>query len=85
MAINNKENGFLMLNSTSNTYTLKQKILSFTNKIPGHLSKPVERKRSASVSYIQQIRKWIPADSLIPIDDGDIVKPNGYNQGQCFL
>lgn len=85
MAINNKEKGFLTHNSTSNTYTLKRKILSFTNKIPGHLSKPVERKLSASVSYIQQIRKWIPADSVIPIDDGDIVKSNGINLNPLAL
>ena len=35
---------------TSNTYTLKRKILSFTNKIPRHLSKP-EKKFTADITY----------------------------------
>ena len=39
-----------MLNSTTNTYTLKRKILSFSNKISRHLSKP-ERKFTADITY----------------------------------
>ncbi len=35
---------------TSNTYTLKRKILSFTNKISKHLSKP-EKKFAADITY----------------------------------
>ena len=39
-----------MLNSTSNTYTLKREILNFTNKISRKLSKP-DRKFSADMIY----------------------------------
>ena len=39
-----------MLNSTSNTYTLKREILKFTNKISKNLSKP-DRKFSADMTY----------------------------------
>ena len=39
-----------MANCTSNTYTLKRKILTFTNKISRHLSKP-DRKFTADISY----------------------------------
>ena len=39
-----------MLNSTTNTYILKRKILSFSNKISRHLSKP-ERKSTADITY----------------------------------
>lgn len=39
-----------MTNFTSNTYTLKRKILTFTNKISRPLSKP-ERKFTADISY----------------------------------
>ncbi len=35
---------------TSNTYSLKQKILTFTNKISKHLSKP-EKKFVADITY----------------------------------
>lgn len=112
-----------MVNFTSNTYTLKRKILNFTNKISKRLSKP-ERKFTADMtygmlaaesclltdvadqlhedskkinivdrlsrhldkgtpmdalfSYIQQIKKWIPSEPVIHIDDSDVVKPDGY-------
>lgn len=112
-----------MAYSTSNTYILKRKILSFTNKISKHLSKP-ERKfvaditygmlasgsclltdvvdqlhesskkinivdrlsrhldkgtpAPAAVSYLQQVKKMVPADPVIHIDDSDVVKPDGY-------
>ena len=39
-----------MLNSTSNTYTLKREILNFTYKISKKLSKP-DRKFSADMTY----------------------------------
>lgn len=112
-----------MLNSTTNTYTLKREILSFSNKISRKLSKPdrkftadmtygilasnsclltdvvdklhedtkkvnsVERltrhlnkgiPKSALSSYLNTIRKWVPDQPVIHIDDSDIVKPDGY-------
>ena len=45
-----KEKGFLMTYSTSNTYTLKREILTFSNKISRHLSKP-DRKFTADMTY----------------------------------
>ena len=39
-----------MVYFTSNTYTLKRKILTFTNKISKRLSKP-ERKFTADITY----------------------------------
>lgn len=32
----------------------------------------------ALFSYIQQIKKWIPSEPVIHIDDSDVVKPDGY-------
>ena len=112
-----------MSNFTSNTYTLKRKILTFTNKISRNLSKP-EKKFTADITYgmlasgsclltdvcdqlrepskkinvvdrlsrhlekgtpastasayLQQVKKWVPAEPVIYIDDSDIVKPEGY-------
>ena len=112
-----------MTNFTSNTYTLKRKILTFSNKISKKLSKP-ERKFTADITYgmlasgsclltdvcdqlhepskkinvvdrlsrhlekgtpasavsayLKQIKKWIPAEPIIHIDDSDVVKPGGY-------
>jgi hypothetical protein len=112
-----------MLNSTTNTYTLKREILSFSNKISRKLSKPdkkftadmtygmlasgsclltdvvdqlheeskkvnsVERltrhlnkgiPKAALSSYLHSIRKWVPDQPVIHIDDSDIIKPDGY-------
>ncbi|EOS43729.1 hypothetical protein C809_03585, partial [Lachnospiraceae bacterium MD335] len=39
-----------MVNFTSNTYQLKRKILTFTNKISKHLSKP-NKKFTADITY----------------------------------
>lgn len=112
-----------MLNSTSNTYTLKREILNFSNKVSKKLSKP-DKKFSADMiygmlaagsclltdvvdqlhenskkvnsverltkhlnkgtpinalsSYLSVIRKWVPDEPIIHIDDSDIVKPDGY-------
>ena len=108
---------------TSNTYQMKRKILTFTNKISRHLSKPEKKftaditygmlasgsclltdvvdqlhepskkinvvdrlsqhlvkgtPASAAASYLQQVKKWVPADPVIHIDDSDVVKPDGY-------
>lgn len=111
-----------MLHSTTNTYTLKREILSFSNKISRKLSKPnrkftadmtygmlasnsclltdvvdqlhedtkkinsVERltrhlnkgiPKAALSSYLHTIRKWVPDQPVIHIDDSDIIKPDG--------
>lgn len=112
-----------MANFTSNTYQMKREILTFSQKISRHLSKP-DRKFTADMtygilasgsclltdivdqlhesskkvnsverltrhlnkgtsskalkSYRSLIRKWIPDEPVIHIDDSDIVKPDGY-------
>lgn len=112
-----------MTNFTSNTYTLKREILSFSNKISRKLSKP-DRKFTADMtygmlaaesclltdivdqlhedskkvnsverltrhlnkgtpkqillSYLQYVRKWVPDEPVIHIDDSDVIKPDGY-------
>ena len=108
---------------TSNTYSLKRKILTFTNKISKHLSKPEKKfvaditygmlasgsclltdvadqlhepskkinivdrlsrhldKGSpalAAASYLQQVKKMVPAQPVVLMDDSDVVKPDGY-------
>ena len=112
-----------MANFTSNTYQMKRKILTFSNKISKCLSKPEKKftaditygmlasgsclltdvvdqlhepskkinvvdrlsqhlekgtPASAAASYLQQVKKWVPADPVIHIDDSDVVKPDGY-------
>lgn len=112
-----------MTNFTTNTYKMKREILTYSNKISKHLSKP-ERKFTADMiygmlasqsclltdivdqlhedtkkvnsverlsrhlekgkpsqaasSYLQMLKKWIPEEPVIHIDDSDVVKPDGY-------
>lgn len=111
------------INFTSNTYTLKREILSFSNKLSRTLSKPdkkftadmtygilasesclltdivdqlhepikkvnaVERltrhlnkgvSKDSLHSYLQMVRKWVPEQPVIHIDDSDVAKPDGY-------
>lgn len=108
---------------TSNTYQLKRKILSFTNKISRELTKPgrkftaditygmlasesclltdiadqlhepskkvnvVERLSRhlekgtpplSSAAYLQQVKKMVPSEPVIHIDDSNVTKPDGY-------
>lgn len=112
-----------MTNFTSNTYQMKRKILTFTNKVSKPLSKPEckfsaditygmlaagsclltdivdqlheEAKKinvvdrlsrhlekgvptEAAISYLQTVKKWVPDEPIIHIDDSDVVKPDGY-------
>ena len=76
-----------MANFTSNTYTLKRKILTFSNKISKQLSKP-DRKFTADITYgmlasqsclLTDVVDQLHEDSKkINIDDSDVVKPDGY-------
>ena len=111
-----------MPNFTSNTYQMKRKILTFTNKISKHLSKPEKKftaditygilasgsclltdvadqlhepskkintvdrlsrhlekgtPASAAASYLRQVKKMVPDEPVIHIDDSDVVKPDG--------
>ena len=108
---------------TSNTYQMKRKILTFSNKISYRLTKP-EQKFTADITYgmlasgsclltdvadqlhedskkintvdrlsrhlgtgipaeaasayLQAVKKWVPSEPVIHIDDSDVVKPDGY-------
>ena len=111
-----------MANSTSITYRLKRKILSFTNKISLSLSKPDRKftadmvygilssksclltdisdqlhessrkantvKRlsnhlaagtpaSAAAFYLRTVKKLVPSEPVVLIDESDVVKPDG--------
>ena len=112
-----------MLHSTSITYQMKRKILTFSNKISRHLSNPEKKftaditygilasgsclltdvadslhepskkintvdrlsrhlekgtPASAAASYLKQVKKWVPDEPVLHIDDSDVVKPDGY-------
>lgn len=119
-----------MPNFTVNTYILKRKIFSFSNKISKLLPKPDRnfvaditygmlasgsclltdvvdqlhepsnktnvvdplsrhlKKRTPNqitASYLREVKKWVPKDPIIHIDDSDVVKPDGLNSRPSVL
>jgi hypothetical protein len=30
------------------------------------------------INYLKTVRKWVPAEPVVHIDDTDVIKPNGY-------
>ena len=46
------------------------------DRLSRHLDKGTPAE--AAASYLQQIKKWVPAEPVIYIDDSDVVKPDGY-------
>ena len=52
------------------------KKVNSVERLTRHLNKGIQKK--AFISYLSTIRKWIPDEPVIHIDDSDIVKPDGY-------
>lgn len=52
------------------------KKVNSVERLTRHLSKGVPPK--ALKSYLTTIRKWVPSEPVIHIDDSDIIKPDGY-------
>lgn len=52
------------------------KKINIVDRLSRHLDKGTPAK--AAVSYLQMLKKWIPSEPVIHIDDSDVVKPDGY-------
>lgn len=52
------------------------KKVNSVERLTRHLNKGVPTK--ALKSYLTTIRKWVPSEPVIHIDDSDIIKPDGY-------
>lgn len=52
------------------------KKINSVERLTKHLNKGVPAP--ALKSYLATVRKWVPAEPVIHIDDSDIVKPDGY-------
>lgn len=52
------------------------KKINIVDSLSGHLEKGIPA--DATGSYLQTIKKWVPAEPVIHIDDSDVVKPDGY-------
>ena len=52
------------------------KKINVVDRLSRHLEKGTPA--SAAASYLQQVKKWAPAEPVIYIDDSDVVKPDGH-------
>lgn len=52
------------------------KKINSVERLSRHLERGIPQK--ASLSYLQAIKKWIPDEPVIHIDDSDVTKPDGY-------
>ena len=52
------------------------KKINIVDRLSRHLDKGTPPE--AAASYLQLIKKWVPAEPIIHIDDSDVVKPDGY-------
>ena len=52
------------------------KKINSVDRLSRHLSKGTPK--DALRAYLTHIKKWCPDDPVIHIDDGDVVKPDGY-------
>ena len=52
------------------------KKVNSVERLTRHLNKGIPAK--ALKSYLTTIRKWVPSEPIIHIDDSDVVKPDGY-------
>lgn len=52
------------------------KKVNSVERLSRHLEKGTSTQ--AASSYLQMIKKWVPEEPVIHIDDSDVVKPDGY-------
>jgi hypothetical protein len=52
------------------------KKVNIVERLTRHLNNGIPKK--TLVSYLRNIRKWIPDDPVVHIDDSDVVKPYGH-------
>ena len=52
------------------------KKINVVDRLSRHLEKGTPAK--AAASYLRMVKKWVPSEPVIYIDDSDVVKPDGY-------
>ncbi len=65
-----------LLTDIVDTLHEKTKKVNSVERLTRHLNKGTSAK--ALHSYLSLIKKWIPSEPVIHIDDSDVVKPDGY-------
>ena len=68
--------GSCLLTDIADQLHEQSKKINSVDRLSRHLDKGTPQK--ALDSYLSLIRKWVPDEPVVHIDDSDIVKPDGY-------
>ena len=68
--------GSCLLTDVVDQFHEDSKKINIVDRLSRHLDKGVPAQ--AASSYLQQIKKWVPSEPVIHIDDSDVVKSGGY-------
>jgi len=68
--------GSCLLTDVADQLHESSKKINTVDRLSKHLDKGSPAK--AAVSYLQTIKKWVPKEPVIHIDDSDVVKLDGY-------
>lgn len=68
--------GSCLLTDVADQLHEHSKKINVVDRLSRHLEKGTPA--AAGASYLQLIKKWIPSEPVIHIDDSDVVKPDGY-------
>jgi len=70
------DSGSCLLTDVADQLHESSKKINTVDRLPKHLDKGSPDK--AAASYFQTVKKWVPKEPVIYIDDSDLVKPDGY-------
>ncbi len=69
--------GSCLLTDVADQLHEPSKKINVVDRLSRHLEKGTPA--AAEASYLKLLKKWIPSEPVIHIDDSDIVKPDGYH------
>jgi len=68
--------GSCLLTDVADQLHEPSKKINVVDRLSRHLEKGTPA--AAAASYLQQLKKWVPSEPVIHIDDSDVTKPDGY-------
>ena len=68
--------GSCLLTDVADSLHEPSKKINTVDRLSRHLEKGTPA--SAAASYLKQVKKWVPDEPVLHIDDSDVVKPDGY-------
>lgn len=68
--------GSCLLTDVADQLHEPSKKINIVDRLSRHLSHGTPA--AAAASYLRLVKKWVPAEPVIHIDDSDIIKPDGY-------